>query len=69
MQIGLNDKNQFVYKVSLRYFNPVGAHYSGLIGENPLNKPNNIFPIIAKIAKNNKERLKIFGNMKLPGGN
>ena len=30
----------------LRYFNPIGAHDSGLIGENPLDKPNNIFPLI-----------------------
>ena len=34
----------------LRYFNPIGAHYSGLLGENPLQKPNNIFPIIINSA-------------------
>lgn len=45
----------------LRYFNPIGAHYSGLIGENPLQKPNNIFPIIINSAFNNIS-LKIFGN-------
>ncbi len=45
----------------LRYFNPIGAHESGLIGENPLNKPNNIFPIIINSAYT-KEKLKVFGN-------
>ncbi len=45
----------------LRYFNPIGAHKSGLIGENPLQKPNNIFPIIINSAFN-KEKLKVFGN-------
>ena len=45
----------------LRYFNPIGAHKSGLIGENPLQKPNNIFPIIINSAFT-KEKLKVFGN-------
>ena len=35
---------------NLRYFNPIGAHESGLIGENPLDTPNNLFPIICKVA-------------------
>ncbi len=46
---------------NLRYFNPVGAHSSGLIGENPLNKPNNLFPIICKVAKKEYEELFIYG--------
>ena len=45
----------------LRYFNPIGAHPSGLIGENPLQEPNNIFPIIINAAYENKN-LKVFGN-------
>ena len=45
----------------LRYFNPIGSHESGLIGENPLQKPNNIFPIIINSAYT-KEKLKVFGN-------
>jgi len=44
----------------LRYFNPIGAHPSGLIGENPLEKPNNIFPLIINSAYG-ENNLKIFG--------
>ena len=47
---------------NLRYFNPVGAHPSGYIGENPLGVPNNIFPIIAKVACEEISSLNIFGN-------
>jgi len=47
---------------NLRYFNPVGAHESGLIGENPLNIPNNLFPYICRVANKNYKELKIFGN-------
>ena len=45
----------------LRYFNPIGAHHSGLIGENPLGMPNNIFPLIMNSAYE-KNELKVFGN-------
>lgn len=48
--------------VSLRYFNPVGAHASGLIGENPRGVPNNLFPFIAQTAAGLRERLRIYGN-------
>ena len=44
----------------LRYFNPIGAHPSGLIGENPLEKPNNIFPLIINSAYE-QNNLKVFG--------
>ena len=47
---------------SLRYFNPVGAHESALIGENPLVKPNNIFPRITQVAIGKLRKLKIFGS-------
>lgn len=46
----------------LRYFNPVGAHESGLIGESPLGIPNNLVPYIAQVADGRRERLSIFGN-------
>lgn len=46
----------------LRYFNPVGAHESGLIGENPIELPNNIMPLLSKVAKREEKNLKIFGN-------
>ena len=47
---------------NLRYFNPIGAHISGLLGENPNNIPNNLFPYICKVAQRKYERLKIYGN-------
>ena len=47
---------------NLRYFNPIGAHESGLIGESPLGIPNNIFPFLTKVANGNLEKLNIFGN-------
>ncbi len=46
----------------LRYFNPVGAHSSGLIGEDPSGIPNNLMPYITKVAKGELEVLKIFGD-------
>lgn len=46
----------------LRYFNPIGAHPSGLIGEDPKGIPNNIMPIILKVAAKEYKELKIFGN-------
>ena len=47
---------------NLRYFNPIGAHSSGQIGEDPKGVPNNIFPVILKVAKREQKILKIFGN-------
>lgn len=46
----------------LRYFNPVGAHESGLIGENPNGIPNNLLPYIAQVAAGQRTELNIFGN-------
>jgi UDP-glucose 4-epimerase len=46
----------------LRYFNPVGAHPSGLIGENPKGIPNNLMPYIADVAMGIREKLFIFGD-------
>ena len=48
--------------VSLRYFNPAGAHPSGLIGENPRDTPNNLLPYIARVAAGELEELSVFGN-------
>lgn len=45
----------------LRYFNPVGAHESGLIGEDPRGIPNNLMPYIAQVATGRLERLSVFG--------
>jgi UDP-glucose 4-epimerase len=47
--------------VSLRYFNPVGAHASGLIGENPRGIPNNLFPFIAQTAAGLRPKVRVFG--------
>jgi UDP-glucose 4-epimerase len=46
----------------LRYFNPVGAHESGLIGEDPRGIPNNLFPYISKVAGGTLECLTVFGD-------
>lgn len=46
----------------LRYFNPIGAHPSGLIGENPNSIPNNLMPYIVKVATHELECLNVFGN-------
>lgn len=46
----------------LRYFNPVGAHESGLIGEAPNGIPNNLMPYVTQVAKGKLEKLRVFGN-------
>ena len=48
--------------VLLRYFNPIGAHASGLIGEAPNGIPNNLMPYIAQVAVGKREKLSVFGN-------
>lgn len=48
--------------IILRYFNPVGAHISGLIGESPINKPNNLIPIITNTAIGKIPMMTIYGN-------
>jgi UDP-glucose 4-epimerase len=48
--------------IALRYFNPVGAHPSGLIGESPLDTPNNLMPLINQIATGTRSHLDVFGN-------
>ena len=46
----------------LRYFNPVGAHVSGLIGEDPRGTPNNLMPFVAQVAVGRREKLAVFGH-------
>jgi len=48
--------------ISLRYFNPVGAHESGLIGENPDGAPNNLMPYVTRVASGSLPHLNIFGD-------
>lgn len=48
--------------VSLRYFNPVGAHPSGRIGENPTGIPNNLMPFVTQVAAGQREVLQVFGD-------
>ena len=53
----------------LRYFNPIGAHKSGLIGEDPQGIPNNLLPYITQVASGRRECLSVFGNdYKTPDG-
>jgi len=46
----------------LRYFNPVGAHESGLIGEDPKGIPNNLMPLVAQVAAGKRDKLMVWGN-------
>ena len=56
-------KSDHQWSISLlRYFNPIGAHESGLIGENPKGVPNNLMPYVTKVAKGDLEKLRIFGD-------
>lgn len=47
---------------SLRYFNPIGAHESGLIGEDPEGAPNNLLPYVARVAAGKLDKVMVFGN-------
>jgi len=48
--------------IMLRYFNPIGAHPSGLIGEDPQGIPNNLLPYVAQVAVGRRDRLTVFGD-------
>ena len=50
-----------IVTVSLRYFNPIGAHASGRIGEDPADIPNNLFPFITQVAVGRRPKLNVFG--------
>lgn len=58
--IAFSDKEWGV--VLLRYFNPIGAHESGIIGEDPHGIPNNLMPFITQVAVGRREKLSVFGN-------
>ena len=57
----LKDSDDHWNIVVLRYFNPAGAHSSGILGENSLSKPNNLFPLISRVAAGHYEYLEVFG--------
>jgi UDP-glucose 4-epimerase len=57
----LCDSDPGFHAVNLRYFNPVGAHPSGLIGEAPGGVPNNLMPYVCQVAVGQRERLAVFG--------
>ncbi len=59
----LYESDQEKWKIAnLRYFNAIGAHNSGLIGEDPHEKSNNLFPLLTQVANKKVKELKIFGN-------
>ena len=57
-----NAVSRMLKGISLRYFNPVGAHISGLIGELPLGVPNNLIPFVTQTAIGLREQLTVYGN-------
>lgn len=58
----LTEANSEFRGVSLRYFNPIGAHESGLLGEAPSGIPNNLLPYVAQVAVGKREQVSVFGN-------
>lgn len=54
--------DQDFHVASLRYFNPVGAHPSGLLGESPSGTPNNLMPYVSQVAIGQREHLQVFGS-------
>lgn len=59
IDIAKNNKNFYV--TILRYFNPVGAHHSSMLGEDPKGIPNNLMPYISRVANKKIKKLKVFG--------
>ena len=59
MDVALTSKVNYCL---LRYFNPIGAHHSGLIGDNPNGTPNNLMPYITRVAVGELKALSVFGN-------
>ena len=60
--IDIQKANQIRNVIILRYFNPIGAHKSGLIGEDPRGIPNNLLPYISQVAIGKREKLYVFGD-------
>lgn len=59
---GLCDLDKDLNVALLRYFNPIGAHESGLIGEDPNGIPNNLMPYVSQVASGKLEKVRVFGN-------
>lgn len=57
-----SNENSSIYSIALRYFNPVGAHISGLTGESPIGKPDNVVPAITQTAIGILPQFNVFGN-------
>ena len=63
MLADLNASTPNTWRIAcLRYFNPVGAHPSGQIGEDPLGIPNNLFPFVSQVAVGRRDQLQVFGS-------
>jgi UDP-glucose 4-epimerase len=58
----LSQSDPSFHAVNLRYFNPVGAHPSGRIGEDPRGTPNNLMPFVCQVAVGRREKLSVFGS-------
>ena len=58
----LSDSDNDWSFISLRYFNPIGSHESGIIGDNPVGIPNNLMPYILKVHNGEIDHLRVFGN-------
>tara|TARA_B100000676_G_scaffold312801_1_gene389018 strand:- start:2201 stop:3202 length:1002 start_codon:yes stop_codon:yes gene_type:complete len=58
----LSDSDKDWSFISLRYFNPIGSHESGIIGDNPVGIPNNLMPYILKVHNGEIDYLRVFGN-------
>lgn len=54
-------KSASIKAINLRYFNPIGSHFSGLLGDNPKGIPNNLIPYVTRVAKGELEVLNVFG--------
>jgi UDP-glucose 4-epimerase len=58
----ISKSNSSFSAIALRYFNPIGAHFSGIIGENTFENPSNVAPLIMQVAAGRRSHLDIFGN-------
>lgn len=61
LDVSESEKNEWNVDI-LRYFNPVGAHPSGLLSENPVGEPKNLFPYISQVIEGKQQKLRIFGD-------
>ena len=61
IDVSESEKDQWNVDI-LRYFNPVGSHPSGLLSENPVGEPKNLFPYISQVIEGKQKKLRIFGD-------